>query len=259
MITDTEMPLAEQLIASAVQYLIQGEDKDAALVLLSCEAAYSFSDYDNHSRLRFSIHLTGPRLAYDAYHRQETRFDPSDMPYSFAPIEYAIRDAFSAVTPAEAHLLGIEIRVQLVDIQSGWREELREIAHGRRVHNQGVEIPGREIFEWGNLRFRSQSEVRIAKALDAAGVLFLPNCLARLNNGGSRNTKEADFLVCANGRWGILEVDGPFHPRAATDHERDRLFQQHGIKVTQRFPAEDCYSNAPGVVQRFLTLLDKNG
>ena len=89
---------------------------------------------------------------------------------------------------------------------------------------------GREIVEWGNLRFRSQSEVRIAKALDAVWVLFLPNCLARLNSNFGRFTKEADFLVCANGKWGILEVDGPFHPRAADDHERDRLFQQHGIR-----------------------------
>lgn len=168
-------------------------------------------------------------------------------------------EAFDAVTPAGVYIESIEVRAQLVDVQPGWREELREIANGRRVHNQGVDISGREIFEWGNLRFRSQAEVRIAKALDAAGVLFLPNCLARLNAGERRGTKEADFLVCSNGRWGVLEVDGPFHPRAAADHERDRLFQQHGVKVTQRFAAEDCYNNAPGIVQRFLTLLDRNG
>lgn len=35
-----DLPPADQLLASAVQYLIQGDEKDAALVLLHCEAEY---------------------------------------------------------------------------------------------------------------------------------------------------------------------------------------------------------------------------
>jgi hypothetical protein len=254
-----EPPSADQLLASAINFLVQGEEKDAALVLLFCEASYGDAQPFNGS---FSIHLVGPRVAYDAYNRVEMDFNETD-PYSVAfpttPIQDAVKAAFAAITPSDMTLEDIYIRVQLIDVQPGWREELREIAHGRRVHNQGVEIPGREIVEWGNMRFRSQSEARIAKALDTVGVLFLPNCLARLNNSMGRGTKEADFLVCANGKWGILEVDGPYHPRAADDHERDRLFQQHGIKVTQRFTSDERYSNAPAVVQKFLALLDRNG
>jgi very-short-patch-repair endonuclease len=115
-------------------------------------------------------------------------------------------------------------------------------------------------------RFRSKTEIEIAKELDRAGVLFFPNCGARLNGyslpndlENVRRTYEPDFLVCAGGRWGILEVDGePYHPaeRAAYDHERDRLFKNHGIRVVERYDASRCWSNPHEVVREFLKLLD---
>jgi len=113
---------------------------------------------------------------------------------------------------------------------------------------------------WNNLRFRSASEVQIAQALDRAGVLFLPNCKARLGLPESRRNREADFLVGYEGKWGILEVDGePFHPpsRTAEDHERDRLFHDHGILVVEHFDANKCYENPDDVVRRFLEILKK--
>jgi hypothetical protein len=36
---DDLLPPADQLLASAIHYLIQGDEKDAALVLFFCEAA----------------------------------------------------------------------------------------------------------------------------------------------------------------------------------------------------------------------------
>ena len=65
-------------------------------------------------------------------------------------------------------------------------------------------------------------------------------------------------MVCHEGKWGVLEVDGePFHPasRAAQDHERDRVFKAHGIRVVERFDARECFENAKGVVQKFLGIL----
>ena len=50
---------------------------------------------------------------------------------------------------------------------------------------------------WKNFRFRSESEVRIAAALDKInGVMFLPNCKARVGPSDSRLNREPDFLVC---------------------------------------------------------------
>ena len=129
-----------------------------------------------------------------------------------------------------------------------------EIARGKGVHNQGLDASK----TWNNLRFRSVSEMRIAEALDRTGVLFLPNCLARLTTSEGRKNREADFLVCFNGKWGILEVDGePFHPatRTVEAHKRDRFFRSYGIQVVEHFDATECYNDPDRVVRDFLKLL----
>ena len=111
---------------------------------------------------------------------------------------------------------------------------------------------------WENLRFRSESEIRIAQALDKVqGVLFFPNAKARLGHPRGRENREPDFLVCYKGKWGILEVDGPSHHQAAKDHARDRLFKLHGISFVEHFEATDCYENPERVVQQFLYLLSQ--
>jgi hypothetical protein len=237
--------VADNLLASAVKYLIEGEEHEAATVLLMCTIyVEENSDFINGINVR----LSGPRTA-----RELLGWESSAMR---APV----MEAFESVLPGYMYLKEMFVSGQYLDnLDPDWRQELLEISSGRGVHNQGVEIPNRTTVSWNNLRFRSESERRIAIALDANGALFLPNCLARLSKGDGRLTKEADFLVCNDGRWGVLEVDGPFHPRAAVDHDRDRLFQAHGIKVTERYDWERCYNDALGVVREFLALLALNG
>jgi hypothetical protein len=113
--------------------------------------------------------------------------------------------------------------------------------------------------QWQNLSFSSVSEVKIAQALDRAGVLFFPNCRGRLTTTEGRRNRESDFLVCYDGIWGILEVDGePFHPasRAAEDHKRDGFFLDHGVWV-HRFDSNECFNCPDDVVRRFLQRLKR--
>lgn len=112
--------------------------------------------------------------------------------------------------------------------------------------------------EWKGMKFRSISEKRIAEALEKTGAIFFPNCMARILTHKGRQNVEPDFLVCVNGKWGILEVDGePYHPasRSCEDHERDRIFRINGIFLIERFDARDCFNNPERVVSRFLTIL----
>jgi uncharacterized protein YjbI with pentapeptide repeats len=128
--------------------------------------------------------------------------------------------------------------------------------------NQGVLFnPDWQIQTWEGMRFRSKAEVKIAQALDQALVFFLPNCLTRLNNPqkrGGRGNLEPDFLVCYYGKWGILEVDGPFHTpdRRVKEQERERLFKMHGIRVVERFDAARCETQPDEVVKQFLSILE---
>ena len=130
------------------------------------------------------------------------------------------------------------------------------------VNNQGVVInPNFRLYTWQMLRFRSKTEIKIAQALEHAGVLFLPNCLARLDDPkqtGGRGNKEVDFLVCYQGNWGIIEVDGPYHTpiRRVDEQERERLFRRYGIRSYERFDATRCYEHPDEVVKEFLEMME---
>ena len=114
---------------------------------------------------------------------------------------------------------------------------------------------------WQGLRFRSQAERRIAEAFDRADVLYAANALVRVGvTADHRETREPGFVVLHDGKVGMLEVDGPSHSgRAADDHERDRRFREHGVRVVERFTAEECCLMPDDVVARFLRLLRLNG
>jgi hypothetical protein len=236
----------DQIHASAIRFLIGGGEEDAASVLISCSLHSSWwqdfgIDYKNFS-------LTGPRAAYDILSVRDH------------PIRKAIVKAIGAVLPVGIEMGNLIARGELLDIDPGWRSEMLEIVRGEGVSNQAAIERSVKIQNWHNFGFRSTSEVKIAEALDKAGVLFLPNCKARLGVEKNRENREPDFLVCHKGKWGILEVDGePFHPpsRTVADHERDRLFKMHGIIVTEHYDATKCFEKPDEVVNQFLKILDR--
>jgi hypothetical protein len=130
------------------------------------------------------------------------------------------------------------------------------------LHTSGLNQATGELAPrtWSGMRFRSESELRLAQAFDRAGVLFFPDALARLGPPRARQNREADFLVCWQGAWGILEVDGaPFHGqgREGADAERDQLFRQHGLVVIEHVDAARCFAAPDAVVAAFLALLQQ--
>lgn len=138
----------------------------------------------------------------------------------------------------------------------------RRATEFEKPNNQGLPFNQRQLYSWEGLRFRSKTEIKIAQAFDRVAVLFLPNCLARLSDSvkpEGRGNKEADFLVCHQGKWGILEVDGPYHvpERRVEEQERERLFKLHGIRVIERFDASICYKQPDEVVRQFLEMIER--
>jgi len=72
-----------------------------------------------------------------------------------------------------------------------------------------------------------------------------------------KDHREPDFLVCDDGRWGILEVS--FHPdRFEKDAEKDAWFKKSGILCIQHYSAERCYNKSQEVVDEFLDILAKH-
>jgi hypothetical protein len=257
-----KVPPDQQLHASAIQFLIDGGDEEAASILLSCNPTCAYR-HDSFVGIAVDITLRTPRPVYlflkTAMDARDTRSDcwKVDAP-SEEKILSLIEDAFRAVLPGGIGLGHIEARAALIEINPEWREEFIDALRGTDIHNQGIPLSQEKLLHpWNNLRFRSQTEIRIAEALERAQVLFFPNCMARLGFSRRQN-REPDFLICHKGKWGILEVDSPLsHPpsRAIYDYERDRLFQAHGILLVQHFDAGECWENADGVVEKFLYLL----
>ncbi len=245
-----DVPDSERIHASAVTYLIDGHEEEAARILLSCdlavEAHYEWLAIDEgYYDGTFDVELAAPRAIYEI-------IDNAEHPTAKLIVQ-AIRVTLNQPS------YNLVTRLLLPKVSPGWKEKMLEALQESSVVNQGNPIENKPTHSWNNLRFRSSSEIKIAEALDKAGVLFFPNCMARLGPIGERRNKEADFLICLDGKWGILEVDGEaYHSTAATDHERDRFFRAYGIRVIERFTASQCYNNAEAVIRRFLVLLKKN-
>ena len=144
------------------------------------------------------------------------------------------------------------------NLPQNWREELELAVRSRGVNNQGIILDPTATIVWQGLRFRSQSEVKIAQALGKRNVLFFPNCKGYLMKDDGSGSEEPDFLICQKGKWGILEVDGePFHPakRTAIEHRRDRWFKRYGVIHIEHFDAQECFNTPESVVDHFLEVL----
>lgn len=142
---------------------------------------------------------------------------------------------------------GVErLRAQLRRTDS--RRDSAEAVSARSASREYRSIP------WKGMVFRSNTEVKIAKALDHAGIFYIPPTKARMNYGKERTSRELDFVIFHEGRWGVLEVDGPFH-HAGADAERDQILRSNGIMLISRFSSDECYNDPAGVVARFLARL----
>ena len=235
----------DQLLANATNFLVEGQEFYEASILLLCRQLKAKIQYGS-----LFIELTANRAVCEIINDEEQ------------PTSITIRRAFSCVLPDEFSLGRITACTIMENYDADWRAKLLEVVEGKIPLNQGIPIQDKPRFDWHYLFFRSPHEIKIAEALDAYKVLFLPNCMARFSspNPQERCNREADFLVCYEGKWGIIEVDGETtHPSAAKDHERDRLFHSYGIRVIQRYSAERCTNNPKGVVREFLELLNKIG
>lgn len=180
----------ERIHASAVRFLIQENEKDAAIALLAC--TFELSSWGtNFDRTEYSTLLQGPRWIYEVVHDENH------------PTIQAIHKALNAVMPWDGYVKHVWIKANLIDIEPDWKAQMLDIALGKEAHNQGVTIQNRATMMWRNLRFRSESEKRIAQVLDEAGVLFLPNCLAGFQVTQYPCISRTRLLI-----WFLFHLDG---------------------------------------------------
>jgi hypothetical protein len=158
----------------------------------------------------------------------------------------------------------VEFRIKLLELEDNWLEVIKEQIVNAKDSNQGLiseKVFARnrkQVFQYNELKFASQSEIRIAQELEKKGVLFFPLAVAVRSDTGKlfEDHREVDFLICQNGIWGILEVS--YHPdRFEKDSEKDYWFKKSGILCIQHYTAERCFTNSGAVVDEFLGILKK--
>lgn len=159
----------------------------------------------------------------------------------------------------------VQFRMQLLPITDGWQDQAKEMIARYKPTNQGTisrllaSRQNKGMILYNEASYASQSEIRIAQELEQRQVLFFPLALAiRADTGVNwRDHKEADFLVCHDGLWGILEVS--YHPdRYEKDKEKDAWWKKSGILCVEHHTAERCYEEPRKVVDEFLSILAKH-
>jgi hypothetical protein len=78
--------------------------------------------------------------------------------------------------------------------------------------------------EWKGMTFRSWSEVRLARAFEDRGLLYIPNARARVGILPRRETRELDALVNVDGLWVGIESTA-----SRSIHRPDRLPSMNAI------------------------------
>jgi hypothetical protein len=165
----------------------------------------------------------------------------------------------------EIENLEIKIRLKLLEVEENWKNIVRDLIVNSKSCNQAriSEIifvrEKKKLFTYNEVKYASQSEIRIAQELENKKVLFFPLALAvRFDTGKNYlDHREVDFLICQDGIWGILEVS--FHPnRYEKDSEKDTWFKKSGILCIQHYTSERCYQSPCNVVEEFLEILSKH-
>lgn len=159
----------------------------------------------------------------------------------------------------------IYYRVKLLDIEEDWQKTIKFLITKSKDLNQGIVSgkvfarEGKEMLNYNEMKFASQSEIRIAQELERRSVLFFPLPLGVRHETGQcyKDHREVDFLVCIDGTFGILEVSR-HQGRYEMDKEKDAWFKKSGILCIEHYPSEKCYQQPSFVVDEFLTILSKH-
>jgi hypothetical protein len=202
------------------------------------------------SSCNFFLYNPFPEKREGMYNAGVRFFVPANPIGTFTEIkEQILLNAVKVVFPKEVGFEIIEIKFFFIS---------EHLLNNEPIVLNSASLVSRGSLEYDQLRFRSQSEIAVYKVLKKRNVLFFANATAVL--GGKNVKKEPDFLICKNGKWGILEVMGDkYHPptTAMQDHDRARLFKDYGVSCVEFYDAPKCYNTPEEVVDDFLDRLSK--
>ncbi|MBK1989013.1 hypothetical protein A0J48_015945 [Sphaerospermopsis aphanizomenoides BCCUSP55] len=235
----SDSELLEKLHRTWVQALINDDHRDCAAVIVDAELEFDF-DWDGYYERNYNSGLI-------VYLPLNLRLRVSNN----EEVQQTLKNYFVSI--ASGHIwqdmtnFPIYYRVKLLEVEKNWQKTIKFLIAQSKDLNQALITEkafarkGKEPIVYNEMKFASQSEIRIAQELEAKGVLFFPLPLAVKHETGNiyEDHREVDFLVCLDGTFGILEIS--FHPdRYEKDKEKDAWFKKSGILCIEHYPAEKC-------------------
>jgi hypothetical protein len=167
----------------------------------------------------------------------------------------------------DAHLdvstIPVSFRAKHLELAENWKAQTRRLILEAAEANQGAltkkafELAGRSPIVYNEMTLSSQAEVRLAQEFENRRVLFFPRPLAVRADTGERfvDHQEPDFVVCHDGKWGILEVSHSSPEASQIADEKGDWLMRSGMRTVLHFPADRCYIEPGVVVDEFLTAL----
>lgn len=238
----------EILLFNTSQMLLARGHTQAAAMLTTLK--FELSEGSNDFNDEFCVLHTKVPLTQYEYLRE--RFEDSETRKEYREIFSTIA---GAMTEIGHYIRFIACYLDLAQPSDDWRTDLNNAV--------SVFTSNQALFTFRNsakiihdgVNFRSKTEIRIFDTLVKRGVLVFPLPLAVMGQTGRK--LEPDFVVCHNGKAGILEIHGDkWHTpeTAAKEHERRRDFLSLGINIFEIFDAQQCWNEPEKVVDEFLKL-----
>jgi len=230
----------ENVLAAVGHALVVKERPSDAELLASAEVTLEVVGHDNWDggTTVWELGIAIPYPQYVAYEDPERK-----------DLEAFIDDLVSPFLPEIGHWVHAKIKpTEFSD--PDWRRNVRRRTGEGAATNQGrAHSANLASLEHDGLRFRSQPEILLYKALKSTGVPFAP--LPVFVRGGARFSRvEPDFVIVKDGVVLFVEIDGAaYHRETPADaHYRLKPFQEEGVHV-ERVKAEHC--NTPELAKRF--------
>lgn len=116
--------------------------------------------------------------------------------------------------------------------------------------------PEKRVYPWNDWQFSSESQLKIAEALDRLEVFFFPNPRGRLTTLQGRKNQEFSFLIFHQGKWGILEIERDISPGDDDNNEQiNPLFPAADICLVRHYQERQCCEKPDTIVAEFLEIL----
>lgn len=251
---------AEELLFNASQLLAMRGQNEAAGLLATIK--FEIREGTNHFGDSFDVlHGEIPLAQYEYLREKIEEGSPTSEKHKeyFAQIASVISELGTKFSSShEFYIRHIVCSLDTTKPPDNWRSDLSNSIAALNSNQALFTFKDSRRLSHHGLNFRSKTEIKVFEALLRRGVLICPLPLVVM--GKSRAYKEPDFLVCYDGKTGILEIHGDkWHPpeTAAKEHDRRREFTKLGISIYEIFGADRCWDDPDTVVDEFLGLFKR--